>query len=55
MVLLSMIFGIRSGMAIFVALSLCPQLRIVPHHGDRYFEMSRLVQSVFAKYDPNLD
>ncbi|OHS94367.1 DNA polymerase kappa [Tritrichomonas foetus] len=46
-------FGVRSGMAIFIALSLCPHLRIVDHHGNRYFEMSQKVKDVFAIYDPN--
>ncbi|KAH0794019.1 ImpB/MucB/SamB family protein [Histomonas meleagridis] len=44
-------YGIRSGMAIFIALSLFPDLIIVDHHGDRYVEMSKQVQAIFAKYD----
>jgi len=46
-------FGVRSGMAVFIAMNLCPELKIVAHHGDRYSEMGRLVRTVFAKYDPN--
>ena len=46
-------FGVRSGMAIFIALSLCPDIRIVKAHGYRYVEMSKLVMDVFEQYDPN--
>lgn len=45
-------FGVRSGMAVFIALSLCPQLRIVSPSG-RYPEFSEKVQSEFSYYDPN--
>lgn len=46
-------FGVRAGMAVFIALSLCPELRIVGHHGNRYCELSAMVKNVFARYDPN--
>ena len=46
-------FGVRSGMAVFVALKLCPDLKIVHFHGDKYHELSQKVKAVFAKYDPN--
>jgi DNA polymerase kappa len=46
-------FGVRSGMAIFIALQLCPELKLVDHHGDRYCHFSRLVQSIFSEYDPH--
>lgn len=45
-------FGVRSGMAVFIAVSLCPDLRIVKC-SDRYAEFSELVQSEFSFYDPN--
>ena len=46
-------YGIRSGMAIFIALSLCSKLKIVSYHGDKYLEKSKQVQSIFRRYDPN--
>ncbi|OHS93265.1 DNA polymerase kappa [Tritrichomonas foetus] len=44
-------FGVRSGMAVFIALKLCPNLKIVPSHRERYIEMSEQVQSLFTNYD----
>lgn len=46
-------FGVRSGMAMFIALSLCPDLKIVTCHFDEYVEYSQKVQRVFAEYDSN--
>ena len=46
-------FGVRSGMAVFIALKLCPELKIIPHHGEKYVHFSNIVRSVFKKYDPN--
>jgi DNA polymerase kappa len=40
-------------MAVFIALKLCPGLRIVDHHFDRYRHFSQIVKAIFAKYDPN--
>jgi DNA polymerase-4 len=36
-------FGVRSAMPMATALRLCPDLRIIPHHFDRYREASRAV------------
>ncbi|KAG5647040.1 hypothetical protein DXG03_001410 [Asterophora parasitica] len=47
-------YGVRSGMAGFVAKKLCPELILVDHHFSRYTEMSTAVMSVFRRYDPNL-
>ena len=46
-------FGVRSGMAVFIAMKLCPELKIVPHHGAKYKHYSDIVRSVFRKYDPD--
>lgn len=46
-------YGVRSGMAVFVAMRLCPHLNVVRHHGDKYMEYSHEVQEIFKKYDPN--
>lgn len=46
-------YGVRSAQPIFIAKSLCPQLKIVKLRIERYKEMSNLVQEkVLAKYDP---
>lgn len=45
--------GVRSGMAVFIALQLCPNLKIVESHYDLYQHYSNLVREVFAEYDPN--
>ncbi|KDN38737.1 hypothetical protein RSAG8_09287, partial [Rhizoctonia solani AG-8 WAC10335] len=47
-------FGVRSGMATFVAKALCPDLNLLPMRFHRYSEMSDRVFSVLRKYDPNL-
>ncbi len=46
-------YGVRSAQPVFIAKSLCPELRIVKVRMERYKEMSTLVQEqVLAKYDP---
>ncbi|KAI9067404.1 DNA/RNA polymerase [Trametes sanguinea] len=45
-------FGVRSGMATFVAKRLCPELIVLSSHFDRYSEMSSKVMSIFRRYDP---
>ncbi|KAL0577017.1 hypothetical protein V5O48_004951 [Marasmius crinis-equi] len=47
-------FGVRSGMAGFIAMKLCPELILLPIHHTRYSEMSHRVMDVFARYDPNM-
>ncbi|KAG9104085.1 hypothetical protein FRC06_005568 [Ceratobasidium sp. 370] len=47
-------FGVRSGMATFVAKALCPHLNILPLRFQRYSEMSNRIFNVLRKYDPNL-
>ncbi|KAJ1304437.1 hypothetical protein OPQ81_005584 [Rhizoctonia solani] len=47
-------FGVRSGMATFVAKALCPHLNLLPMRFHRYSEMSDRVFAVLRKYDPNL-
>ena len=46
-------FGVRAGMPGFIALKLCPQLRIVPLNFKRYQEKSDEVMDVMKTYDPN--
>ncbi|EIN11671.1 IMS-domain-containing protein [Punctularia strigosozonata HHB-11173 SS5] len=47
-------FGVRSGMAGFVAKKLCPELILVPIHHERYSEISQRIMTVFRDYDPNM-
>ncbi|CCL99084.1 uncharacterized protein FIBRA_01098 [Fibroporia radiculosa] len=47
-------YGVRSGMAGFIAKKLCPHLILVGNHFDRYLEMSRRVMDIFRRYDPNM-
>ncbi|KAG7098836.1 hypothetical protein E1B28_000740 [Marasmius oreades] len=47
-------FGVRSGMAGFIAKKLCPELILLPIHHTRYSEMSDRVMAVFTRYDPNM-
>ncbi|KAI0355704.1 DNA/RNA polymerase [Trametes cingulata] len=47
-------FGVRSGMATFVAKKLCPELIVISSHFARYSEMSDKVMSIFRRYDPTM-
>ncbi|KAI0821695.1 hypothetical protein BC628DRAFT_1329079 [Trametes gibbosa] len=47
-------FGVRSGMATFVAKKLCPELICLKSHFDWYSEMSNKVMSIFKRYDPTM-
>lgn len=46
-------FGVRAGMAGFIGLKLCPQLKIIHPNFKKYKECSDEVMSVIAEYDPN--
>ncbi|KAH8429047.1 Y-family DNA polymerase [Aspergillus melleus] len=45
-------FGVRSGMASFVALKLCPQLTLLPQNYEKYGAKAREIRAIFAEYDP---
>ncbi|OJJ96221.1 hypothetical protein ASPACDRAFT_125768 [Aspergillus aculeatus ATCC 16872] len=45
-------FGVRSGMASFVAMKLCPRLVCLPMNYDKYSAKAREIRAVFARYDP---
>ncbi|KAF8554205.1 DNA/RNA polymerase [Imleria badia] len=47
-------YGVRSGMAEFVARKLCPDLIVVKLNFRRYSEMSDRCMSIFRRYDPNM-
>ncbi|RCI03224.1 hypothetical protein CU098_002733 [Rhizopus stolonifer] len=46
-------YGVRSAMPGFIALKLCPQLKMIPLHFPKYISASNKVRAIFAKYDPN--
>ena len=45
-------FGVRAGMAGFIGKKLCPNLKIIRGHYEKYREVSKVVGSVFEEYDP---
>ncbi|KAL5358654.1 hypothetical protein BJX96DRAFT_45892 [Aspergillus floccosus] len=45
-------FGVRSGMASFVAKKLCPQLILLPQNYDKYTAKAQEIRAIFAQYDP---
>ncbi|KAG9316623.1 DNA/RNA polymerase [Chiua virens] len=47
-------YGVRSGMAEFVAKKLCPDLIVVKLNFKRYSEMSERCMKIFRRYDPNM-
>ncbi|KAJ3749015.1 IMS-domain-containing protein [Lentinula detonsa] len=47
-------FGVRSGMAAFIAKKLCPELILLSIHPQRYSDMSKKVMAILARYDPNM-
>ncbi|KAG8213936.1 IMS-domain-containing protein [Butyriboletus roseoflavus] len=47
-------YGVRSGMAEFVARKLCPELIVVKLNFERYSEMSKRCMRIFRTYDPNM-
>ncbi|KAF8160747.1 hypothetical protein B0H34DRAFT_350409 [Crassisporium funariophilum] len=47
-------FGVRSGMAGFIAKKLCPELIFVQNRFHRYQEMSTKVMDIFHRYDPDM-
>ncbi|KAJ6499342.1 IMS-domain-containing protein [Mycena sanguinolenta] len=47
-------YGVRSGMATFIAKKLCPQLIMVSHGMSDYSEMSHKVMAICRRYDPQM-
>ncbi|CAI7608115.1 unnamed protein product [Penicillium manginii] len=45
-------FGIRSGMASFVAKKLCPQLVLLPSNYEKYTAKATEIRTILAQYDP---
>ncbi|KAJ7647371.1 hypothetical protein FB45DRAFT_822203 [Roridomyces roridus] len=47
-------FGVRSGMATFIAKKLCPELIMVDHGFSNYSDMSKKVMAICKRYDPQM-
>ncbi|KAJ7725863.1 DNA/RNA polymerase [Mycena maculata] len=47
-------YGVRSGMATFIAKKLCPELIMVSHGMADYSDMSRKVMAICKRYDPQM-
>ncbi|KAJ7072363.1 hypothetical protein C8F01DRAFT_1103720 [Mycena amicta] len=47
-------YGVRSGMATFIAKKLCPQLLMVDHGMESYSEMSYKVMAICKRYDTTM-
>ncbi|KAJ7346571.1 hypothetical protein DFH08DRAFT_868602 [Mycena albidolilacea] len=47
-------YGVRSGMATFIAKKLCPELIMVSHGMSDYSEMSHKVMAICNRYDPQM-
>ncbi|KAJ6185240.1 hypothetical protein N7519_006541 [Penicillium mononematosum] len=45
-------FGVRSGMASFVAKKLCPQLVLLPQNYEKYTAKAKEIRAIMAEYDP---
>ncbi|CAI7611377.1 unnamed protein product [Penicillium bialowiezense] len=45
-------FGIRSGMASFVAKKLCPQLVLLSANYEKYTDKAKEIRAILAEYDP---
>ncbi|KAJ7703238.1 hypothetical protein B0H17DRAFT_96698 [Mycena rosella] len=47
-------YGVRSGMASFIAKKLCPELIMVSHGMSEYSDMSHKVMAICKRYDPQM-
>ncbi|KAJ6586882.1 IMS-domain-containing protein [Mycena vulgaris] len=47
-------YGVRSGMASFIAKKLCPELIMVSHGFSDYSDMSHKVMAICKRYDPQM-
>ncbi|KAG2182457.1 hypothetical protein INT43_007387 [Umbelopsis isabellina] len=46
-------FGVRSAMPGYIAVKLCPELKIIPLNFTKYRAASQKVRAVFERYDPH--
>ena len=47
--------GVKTGMTIWQAVQLCPELAVVPPHFERYIYFSRQVQKIYAEYTDRIE
>ncbi|KAK9450916.1 uncharacterized protein V1518DRAFT_412067 [Limtongia smithiae] len=47
-------YGVRSAMAKFVAMKICPELIVLPLNFPKYIEKSDAIKKILTEYDPNL-
>lgn len=48
-------YGVRSAMPGFIALKLCPQLKLIPGHFNRYKEESIKIMEILEEFDPFIE
>ena len=46
-------FGVRSAMPGFIAMYLCPQLKLVPCNYRKYQAVSSVMKEIVSEYDPH--
>lgn len=48
-------FGVKTGMAIWQAKQLCPNLTVVPPQMDQYMKFSKIVREIYFRYSPEVE
>ncbi|KAL2826532.1 hypothetical protein BJY01DRAFT_255981 [Aspergillus pseudoustus] len=48
-------FGVRSGMASFVAKKLCPELVLLPQNYEKYTSKAQEIRAIIARFDPQFE
>ena len=48
-------FGVKTGMAIWQAKQVCPDLTIVPPQMDQYMKFSKIVREIYLRYSPEVE
>ena len=48
-------FGIKTAETLWQARQKCPELVVVPPHYERYYEVSRAVRAIYARYTDRIE